>query len=177
MVSDVITTSERGSYIGYASIGALLGPAIGPITGGLLNQFLGWRAIFWFLTILSVVILLIFLIFLPETCRRVVGDGSHPAQNWNISLISYLKTRSLKSTGHLPEALPRLARKRPNPLESIYIIFSKEGGLILLYTGLLFGGFYTIVAVLPSNFNRIYDFNSLRRCNWALCLPPHLSFI
>jgi MFS family permease len=89
MVSDIATTSERGPYIGYASVGALLGLAIGPIIGGLLNQFLGWRAIFWFLVTPSSIILLTFLIFLPETCRKVVDDSSHPAQPWNTSLLSY----------------------------------------------------------------------------------------
>jgi len=39
MVSDIATSSQRGSYIGWASIGVLLGPAIGPIIGGLLNQY------------------------------------------------------------------------------------------------------------------------------------------
>jgi MFS family permease len=111
VVADIATSSKRGSYIGYASVGALVGPAgksnlldmcqefhlkrppVGPIVGGLLNQFLGWHAIFWFLVILSAVIFLIFVIVLPETCRAVVGNGSIPPQKWNISLLSYLKQR------------------------------------------------------------------------------------
>jgi hypothetical protein len=38
MVSDIATSSQRGSYIGWASLGVLLGPVIGPIIGGLLNH-------------------------------------------------------------------------------------------------------------------------------------------
>src|SRR5271170_6640744 len=51
VVADLVTSAERGSYIGYASIGALVGPAFGPVVGGLLCQYLGWRSVFWFLTI------------------------------------------------------------------------------------------------------------------------------
>jgi MFS family permease len=38
MVSDIATSSQRGSYIGWASLEVLLGPAISPIIGGVLNQ-------------------------------------------------------------------------------------------------------------------------------------------
>jgi multidrug resistance protein len=169
MVSDIATSSERGSYIGYSSMGALLGPTLGPIIGGLLNQFLGWRAIFWFLFIFSAVILLIYLILLPETCRKVVGNGSIPAQKWNISLLTYLKQREQRKKGEVPDPLPPLPKKRPNFLGTITIIFSKEGGCVLIYTGLLFGGFYTIAASIPSDFSRVYHFNSLEV---GLCYIP-----
>lgn len=31
----------------------MLGPSIGPLLGGAFSHSLGWRAIFWFLTILT----------------------------------------------------------------------------------------------------------------------------
>ena len=67
VVSDVATASERGSYMGYTLAGSLVGPAIGPVLGGILSQFLGWRAIFWFLTILGASFFIVFAIFFPET--------------------------------------------------------------------------------------------------------------
>jgi multidrug resistance protein len=89
--TDISTSQERGTYMAWATAGAVLGPTIGPIMGGLLAQFLGWRSIFWFLTIFAGAAFIVFLIFMPETCRTVVGDGSIPAQKWNISLVTYLK--------------------------------------------------------------------------------------
>lgn len=74
VAADVSTSAERGSYIGWTTSGMLLGPAIGPVIGGLLAQFLGWRSIFWFLVIIAGVFLVPFLIFFPETGRNVVSS-------------------------------------------------------------------------------------------------------
>ncbi|RMZ91768.1 hypothetical protein DV736_g1022, partial [Chaetothyriales sp. CBS 134916] len=78
VVSDVATAAERGTYIGFTLAGALLGPAIGPVLGGVLAQYLGWRSIFWFLTITGATFLLLFAVFFPETARNQVGNGSVP---------------------------------------------------------------------------------------------------
>jgi multidrug resistance protein len=67
VVGDVATAAERGSYMGYTLAGSLLGPALGPVLGGLLSQFLGWRSIFWFLTIMGSTFLVVLVIFFPET--------------------------------------------------------------------------------------------------------------
>jgi len=80
VVADMVTRAERGKYIGYASMGVTLGPALGPIIGGLLTQFLGWRSIFWFLTIFVSSIMFLMLLFFPETSRSVVGNSSVPPQ-------------------------------------------------------------------------------------------------
>ena len=78
VVGDIITSSERGSYIAFASLGGMLGPMIAPILGGIIGQYAGWHWIFWFLVIFSSAILLPLILFMPETCRRVVDDGSIP---------------------------------------------------------------------------------------------------
>ena len=49
-VADIATKEERGSFMGFVMAGSFMGPAVGPIIGGLLAQYLGWRSIFWFLT-------------------------------------------------------------------------------------------------------------------------------
>lgn len=46
VVADVATASERGKWFGLATAGSLLGPSLGLVVGGLLAQYLGWRAIF-----------------------------------------------------------------------------------------------------------------------------------
>ncbi|KAM5341301.1 hypothetical protein ACJ41O_014332 [Fusarium nematophilum] len=50
--------------------------AIGPVLGGLLSNFLGFRSIFIFLLILSSLALAMIVIFLPETMRSIAGNGT-----------------------------------------------------------------------------------------------------
>ena len=81
VVADIVTSAERGQYIGFTVLPVVLAPTVGPILGGVLSQYLGWRSIFWFLAISSAVMFGFLLVFLPETCRNIVGDGSirpHP---------------------------------------------------------------------------------------------------
>lgn len=56
----------------------MLGQAIGPVIGGILSQYLGFRSIFWFLTIAGSMSLLSILVLLPETLRPIAGNGTVP---------------------------------------------------------------------------------------------------
>jgi MFS family permease len=139
VVADLVTSAERGTYVGYASMSALVGPAFGPVIGGLLCQYLSWRSVFWFLTIFCGLLLVIFATILPETCRKAVGNGSIPPQKWNMSLLSYLNLRSQRKAGLVDEKQRAITYKpRVDLLNSLRILFDKESGLLLLYSGILF---------------------------------------
>lgn len=56
--------------------------AVGPVLGGVLAGTLGFRYIFWLLTILGGVALLLLFILLPETLRNLAGNGSIPLKGW-----------------------------------------------------------------------------------------------
>ena len=175
VVADIASSSERGTYMGFAIAGPMIGPAVGPILGGVLSQFLGWRAIFWFLAVMAVAYLIPFLISFPETGRNVVGNGFIPPPRWNMSLLNYLQTRKTEHNSALTPttssqerraAQAELASKRklrwPNPLRTVHIIFEKDVGLILLYNSLVYTAFYDVTATLPSLFAEIYGFNDLQ---------------
>ena len=183
VIADIATSGERGTYIGYAVSGPMVAPAIAPVIGGILTEFLGWRAIFWFLAIMGVVYLIPFIITFPETCRNVVGNGSIPAQKWNVSLLNYLQVRKYsRQHNKLPRERPTQERtaaqveqasKRklrwPNPLRAIRIIFEKDVGIVLFYTGIINVAFYDVTATIPSLFAEIYSFNNLQV---GLCYIP-----
>ncbi|KAF2636674.1 MFS general substrate transporter [Massarina eburnea CBS 473.64] len=66
-ISDMFVPSERAGVFGWYLLGPLLGPAIGPLFGGITVQRLGWRWIFWILTIICFVNTLAGYLFLRET--------------------------------------------------------------------------------------------------------------
>lgn len=171
VVSDVATASERGSYMGLVTAGSLLGPSVGPVIGGLLSQYLGWRAIFWFLVVFSGAFMIPFLIFFPETARNVVGDGSLPPQKWNMSLISYLKARKAHEEGRTTtSASPQRQKLRfPNPLQTLAIVFQKDTSIVLFCNAILFAGFYDVSATIPSIYHELYGLNDLQI---GLCYIP-----
>lgn len=54
----------------------MMGQSIGPVLGGIITQFLGFRSIFWFLFGLGSITLLLILLLLPETLRSIAGNGT-----------------------------------------------------------------------------------------------------
>lgn len=71
-ISDMFPPSERAGVFGWYLLGPLLGPTLGPLFGGLIVQYLGWRWLFWILTIVSGVNTLAGVFFLKETYAPVL---------------------------------------------------------------------------------------------------------
>lgn len=183
VVADISTSSERGKYMGIMSAGITMGPALSPVIGGILAQFLGWRSIFWFLTIFTGLFLIPFTLTVPETARKVVGNGSIPPQGWNLTALEWYRLRkeersrnALARTATAESrraAQAELAKGRklrwPNPLKTIRIVMEKDMAVILLYNALLYTAFYDVTASIPTLFQEIYGFNDLQI---GLCYLP-----
>lgn len=71
-ISDMFVPSERASVFGWYLLGPLLGPTLGPLMGGAVVQNLGWRWLFWIMTILGAVNTGAAAIFLKESYAPVV---------------------------------------------------------------------------------------------------------
>ena len=177
VISDIATPAERGKYLGPAAAGIMLAPAIGPTIGGLLAQYLGWRSIFWFLAIISGGYLVVYALFMPETSRTVVGDGSiAPVDWWVMSPFQYWSARRERSRtiregrggevdGREKEA-QELARKRkfqfPNPLTSIMILREKDACIIICFIALGMLVLMASLASLPTLFGEVYGFGTFK---------------
>jgi predicted MFS family arabinose efflux permease len=169
VVSDVATRAERGSYVGLAALGQTLGPTLGPLIGGLLIHFKGWRSTFWFLDIYAGVMILVFLLLIPETCRNIVGNGSVPPQKWNFSLIAYLQQHKRRKRNVLVASETVSNKRRTGLLASLPIIASRESFLLLIYGGIMYAGYYIILTGLPQQLESTFNYNSIQV---GLCYIP-----
>lgn len=71
-IADMFDASERGLAMGLFALAPFLGPTIGPIAGGFLGQSKGWVWIEALMAIVSGVMWLLGLIFIPETYTPVL---------------------------------------------------------------------------------------------------------
>ena len=168
VVADVVTSAERGTYVGLASVTSIVGPILGPILGGAIAQYAGWHWIFWFLTIATLGLFIPFLLFFPETCRKVVGDGSIYPPIWNRDLTCIIRERKRIRQGiPVNETMEAEVRKNyhlsvPNPLSTLVIIADKESAIILACGGLVVACLYAVNTGIPSQFGAIYGFDEIK---------------
>ncbi|KEY75030.1 hypothetical protein S7711_01367 [Stachybotrys chartarum IBT 7711] len=172
-VADIVTPAERGQYISITTIPMILGPSLGPVIGGALTRYFGWRSIFWFLTIGSGVNFILLLIFLPETCRKIVGDGSiRPPPSyrtllqvlkysWQDSKVPVASTASLEPPSASKEDESMLRFLTRNLFASARLFKDVELCLLLVCGGIVFSGVYAIATAAPNLFSTLYGFDDL----------------
>lgn len=167
VVGDLITSAERGSYIAFASISSILGPTLSPIIGGLISQYWNWHGIFWFLLAFGGCFFVPLLLFLPETCRKVVGDGSVPPPTLNMNIIDKIRHANRAKSG-IPLDKEKLEEYRknykltfPNPLKTLVVLADVESAIVLLGAGLALADFYAISTGASTAFRKVYGFNDL----------------
>ncbi|KAG2226713.1 hypothetical protein INT45_001060 [Circinella minor] len=153
-ISDIFESHERGRAFSYYMTGPLLGPALGPIIGGGLNQALGWRSIFWFITILNACVWFATLFFLPET-RYDKEDPEAPPPSASIT------TKEKKTE-------PKKQRF-VNPFESLKLLRNLNIALAAWFIGVLFMVYY----LMNANFTRVYTVQyGLNSSDVGLCYLP-----
>ena len=67
ILGDCWRPEERGRSFAIATFIPLLGPALGPIIGGVVTEKIGWRWLFWILSIFHTVLVVLFFLLFPET--------------------------------------------------------------------------------------------------------------
>lgn len=172
VIASIVTPAERGTALAWVQIGTLMGPAFGPLIGGALAETIGWRWIFWFLAMVTASALVLQLLFVPETNRKIVGNGMLPPWEWwNISLLdmerrktfadraAYDARRKLMEGRGMP---PRPKLGWPNPTPSLRILVEKDSSLALICGALNFAALYEIMTSIPLLYREIYGFDTLQ---------------
>ncbi|KAK3306436.1 major facilitator superfamily domain-containing protein [Chaetomium strumarium] len=169
-VADVAVSAERGKYIGIVGAGINIGPALSPVIGGILAEYLGWRAIFWFCLIYAAAWLVPYTLAVPETCRKVVGNGSIPARGWNMTMLDFFRCRGTPQHAVATDRAAKRQLRFPNPLHALMLVFEKELAVLLFYNTMIYLVFILIAATLSTEFADIYHLTDLQI---GLCYLPY----
>lgn len=145
VIADIAPPHERGGYVGMAHIGFNSANSLGPVIGGLLASRVGWRSIFWFLAVLSGAVFVLLLILLPETSRKLVGNGSIQAKGINKSFIDQIRQK------HMPvssEVMPTPQLQLPNLLPCFRLILHKDTAIVLFSNAMFYMKYSCVQASL-----------------------------
>lgn len=122
---------------------------------------------------------------MPETGRRIVGNGSKRPQSWNFSILALIQRRRTevhsverkKDTNQASRSNPKKLQQDPkrknlrfpNPLKALKVLREKDASLVLLFNSLNFAAYYQLTASLPYLFQQVYHYDTLQV---ALCFIP-----
>lgn len=130
----------------------MLGQGVGPVFGGLLSQYLGFRSIFWFLTIVSGVSLMSILVFLPETLRTIAGNGSVRLKGLYKPFIYYIiEQKDVKE-----DAVPTEQKKKVT-LKTVFApltFLAEKDVFITLFFGAIV---YTVWSMVTSSTSDLFE--------------------
>ncbi|KAI0068155.1 MFS general substrate transporter [Artomyces pyxidatus] len=160
VIGDIGTAAERGGFMGVFGIGPMVGPSIGPVIGGGLSQSLGWRSIFWFLCISSGICAVGVILFMPETLRALVGDGSI------VPSTLYRPVIPIVGKNHkAPISTERPPRRRfINPIR---MFTYPDVDILLLFNAIIYAVFYGVTATMSTLFQEAYPY--LNQTDIGLC--------
>lgn len=166
VVADIVTSAERGSYAALVAVPVIFAPTLGPVIGGLLTQYLGWRSIFWFLLIAGAVGMALLAVAFPETCRVIVGDASAKSPKRYRSVLQAFKDTKPNYSQSAEDEKKRLkgnggtkALLWQSLTSAVRVLCTRERFCLLFYVGLVFSGFQAIATELPTQFKAIYGFD------------------
>ncbi|KAK9381437.1 major facilitator superfamily domain-containing protein [Kockiozyma suomiensis] len=170
-IGDITTPSERGFYMGVFSGGVMVAPAIAPVLGGLLSRSAdSWKASFWFLFAIGISLVAVLFVWLPETGRAIVGNGSIRASGWNQSLLQKLERKKHPEVDESEVIAIKKPLRLGNPLRCVVMILQKDVATVLAGHAFIYVGYYCITVAFSSQLKTVYNLNTLQI---GLCFLPY----
>lgn len=103
--------------------------------------------IFWFLAIVTVSGLALIILFLPETNRSIVWNGSIPPPR---ILRLPIPFTSFMQHHQADRESKTMAYRMPNPFRSLKILFRKDNIVVVLAWGLMYAVYSAYVQCTPA---------------------------
>ena len=182
-LNDMYMPYERASVFGWYLLGPLLGPTLGPLIGGSIVTRLGWRWVYWILTVLCVIPTTVGYFFLRETYVPVLlarrkaqllqDEGKSDTANGSGYTNDHRRIAYHFDGEDLRPLTQKLRSSMKRPL-SIFIqpiVFTMS-----LYQAIIFGTTYSIYTNMQPIFNAApYNFNPEQV--GLLYLGPGIGFL
>ncbi|KAH3945551.1 hypothetical protein HBI81_083410 [Parastagonospora nodorum] len=169
-ISDMFVPSERAGVFGWYLLGPLLGPTLGPLFGGIIVQRLGWRWVFWVMTIVCFVNTLAGYFFLresyaPEILKRKKAKYEEEASDMEGTKYSYEGEDGRPFKQRIAQSLTRPPKIFAQPIVATMAV----------YQALIFGTTYSIYTNMQPIYQDLYGFDTEKV--GLLYLGPGLGFL
>jgi len=131
------------------------------VLGGILADRLGWRWIFWFLSIVSGLSFFGLVLFFPETLRKLVGNGSISARGVNRTVMSVLRHRASDSLNTVQRPKKGMLHV-PNPMASLRVLFDRNTASTIFIGSAFYMLSMSLAASLSVLLISLYGLNELQ---------------
>lgn len=128
VMADMYGENERGKSLAMVSLLPFLGPALGPIVGGLVTHSIHWSWIFWIMSIFNAVILILGFVWIRESYTPVL-----------------LRRKALAEGGNVPTAKAERVRIAQHLLRPVRILMERPIIWLNALTATLSFAVYTLM--------------------------------
>ncbi|KAH7136907.1 major facilitator superfamily domain-containing protein [Dactylonectria estremocensis] len=157
VIGDITTRAERGGLMGIFQAGLLVPVAVGPIIGGAIAGWLGWRAIFWFLAIYCGIFLLLLILLFPETLRSIVAHGGQTPTSFITRYPLSIYQKSTKTQWNPKNTASQLAPTKHVDITGPFrILVSKHAAPIIIFLAIYYAVWQMSITAMSTLFEDRY---------------------
>lgn len=168
-INDLWAAEERGKAMAIYSLGPLVGPVVAPIAGGFMVETIGWRWIFWVITMVAGVVSVAGFILLRETYAPIIlkrrAAARMKAGETDLKTIFEIREGTTPHSTLLWDAL-----KRPIAM----LVLDPICFVLSLYMAFIYGVLYLLFTTFPTLYAEVYHFNS--GISGLMYLGPGIGF-
>jgi MFS family permease len=150
ILADCWKAEERGKSLSLYYIAPLIGPALGPLAGAYITQYLGWRWMFYITSMVDLIIQLVGLLWLKETYAPIILTRKAKRisiETSNHDLYTVYDEKNTSVSQVLATALIR-----PSKLLGTQIIIQ----VLSLYIAYVYGLLYLLLSTFDTIWKEIY---------------------
>ncbi|THU91473.1 MFS general substrate transporter [Dendrothele bispora CBS 962.96] len=170
-LADIFDPQERGTKMGIYYIAPLIGPSAGALLGGALTTGFTWRGPFYFLAIVSGIVLLSFVLFFKDTFRRersyvyqeilkkTLAEQVSSAKKFKASSEDVTRTPPAVSAAAIEI---KVSLMDVNPLKPMATVITRRYNyLMLIASGLMFSFSFLVTYTTSRTLGTFYHYNPL----------------